>query len=536
MSDTNFAQSPEQNMIQWTIEWFWNKQKSGKNDTIKQLLLAIKEADNSFTLYTPSAIYTKIKGSADVIKGFKSISVDQNTFKATLKKIYDLRSEYNGSGKCVDDSIAALCKDSSKVVNFLKTVYDNSALKAEVKIKDLLGIKLASNPTQFDTALSDTALSSTSEDIANKIANKIAIALGILKSDGENADGVKFKSGDGTYEPNKSDIAKNNSGFKELSNLKKKKEAIKAYLSSKYKKINNAGDDFETDTVQISGNKISELFNKQVDDVLKADKIKLEDEDISTFFTESSGTFTPTDLGKALLGDSEAGKIAAVIKLYNDSHTSGKIDTAATIKDVYTKFEQFAKDFTKYQDISTKAQEYFKASGIDVGDLSAVTEENVKKSNTELFKIYEFINSLIKNIPNNPTGVLNNDGNKFTKFIDDMPNQAPTIKKAANAYFKIIYKACGTGPFTEEPPAIEFTSGAPRSNDHTKKCLIQANTIAYKVLNIDECGNDKPLEQCFTKLGEMDLIGIYSDINDMKLDPSNVHPSDGILPNVHLDL
>ena len=148
---------------------------------------------------------------------------------------------------------------------------------------------------------------------------------------------------------------------------------------------------------------------------------------------------------------------------------------------------------------------------------------------TDFMKNYGFINAVLKNLPNQGKDVLaSNTGAKtFTAYASD------TLKddalKAANAYFKIVATACGTGPFeTTDLPEKDANS------HHVKNCLDQANKVAYALLTDSNCGKDKldsgnVKADCLKAIADK-AFDLYNagDFDGMNIDLSGVYPYDKV--------
>ena len=119
----------------------------------------------------------------------------------------------------------------------------------------------------------------------------------------------------------------------------------------------------------------------------------------------------------------------------------------------------------------------------DATDNSAAKDVFVNQAPTFL-KDYGFINAILKNLPNKATGVLEVVNNVFGKYCN---NYNDANGKMADYYAKTIATVCGTGPFVTEDDLPEKDV----NSHHVKSCLAQANKIAYTILSVDECGNDK---------------------------------------------
>ena len=160
-------------------------------------------------------------------------------------------------------------------------------------------------------------------------------------------------------------------------------------------------------------------------------------------------------------------------------------------------------------------------------------QKDFKKDAAKVLKNYGFINAILKNIPNLGKDVLKSDAtNKiFTGYASDTLKD--DVLKAANAYFKIVATACGTGPFeTTDLPEKDANS------HHVKNCLAQANKVAYALLADSNCGRDqldcyRVKENCYYAIADR-LYDLYNRGNaeQMMVDLKGEYPYEQAVPNL----
>ncbi|EDV18478.1 uncharacterized protein TRIADDRAFT_63006, partial [Trichoplax adhaerens] len=225
----------------------------------------------------------------------------------------------------------------------------------------------------------------------------------------------------------------------------------------------------------------------------------------------------PTELGDATTAATDA-KTA-----FGDgsSGLAKNIDTAETdYADYLTAETKAANTKVGTSPIATAA----KAACPKITDTKTADEGKVKECFADGFKNYDFINALLKNIPNTGKDVLTQDAGSFNGYADKLTDSTNTDKLAsANFYYKLVGTVCGFAPFDGEKNKLP---------EGTIKCYEQANKVAVAILSDSNCGSDKlnsgaVTDGCYNALaGKIGDLYNNGDTDGMFIDISHAYPDD----------
>jgi hypothetical protein len=134
-------------------------------------------------------------------------------------------------------------------------------------------------------------------------------------------------------------------------------------------------------------------------------------------------------------------------------------------------------------------------------------EEDFKKDVAKALKGYDFVNSILRNIPNKADKVLTSSGSAFNNY--ESPLTSETLK-VAQKYAKISVPVTGSAPFKASDNIPEPDT----HSTHVAKSLKQFNEIAYVLLEDKNCGSDRldcyeVKESCYYALADR-LYDLYN--------------------------
>ena len=207
--------------------------------------------------------------------------------------------------------------------------------------------------------------------------------------------------------------------------------------------------------------------------------------------------------------------LKTLIKTVLAKESSNNISAKNIARIIQTSYNELGKNRdTKSKAIVKAAEKLTGRSKLD-----SYQEDDFKEDVAAILKGYDFINSILKNIPNKAAGVLESNCGKFSAF----KSATPTGDKIESAqyYFDVTVSPCGARP---------FLSGAELPNAETGICLDQIHTTAYTLLKDINCGRDKldcfeVKESCYYALADK-LYKLYNNgnIDDMMIDLSAKYP------------
>jgi hypothetical protein len=188
-------------------------------------------------------------------------------------------------------------------------------------------------------------------------------------------------------------------------------------------------------------------------------------------------------------------------------------------------------------------------------NLDSYQEEDFKKDVAKVLKGYDFVDSILKNIPYQAKDVLTSSGNTFDNF--KFPLSVDNLN-IAKIYTKISGAVAGTGPFVGaasggDIPEPEAQHGRTKHTPghHVSESLKQFNKIAYFLLSKTDCGSNRldcyeVKESCYKAIAE-DVKGLYpgvdvtpsivaKDVDKMNIDLSGEYQYEKMFEGTELHL